>query len=157
MVAEDDAEGIADGVGEDPESRFVFTQDTGGTQGEQVPLRLVGVADADVQVHLLGVRRVGPARRNPGGSALEGQLPQAGPGTNDHPAANVLIDAHPQHLAVEPGKSARVGAVDHCLFEVSDHTETMSACPGNRFRSSARSGHWSGQRDAVVKPVLAAP
>ncbi len=34
----------------------------------------------------------------------------------------------PQHLAVEPGESARVGAVDHCLFEVSDHTESMSAC-----------------------------
>jgi hypothetical protein len=117
------------GVGEDPEARFVSTRDTGGTQGEQVPLRLVGITDADVQVHLLRIRRVGPAWRNPAGSALEGQLPQARPGTDDHPAADVFVDAHPQHLAVELGKSTRVGAVDHSLFEASDHTESMSTCP----------------------------
>jgi len=74
VATEDDAEGMAGGVGEDPEARFAFTRDAGGAQGEQVPLRLAGIAHPDVQVHLLGVRRVRPARRNPAGSALESQL-----------------------------------------------------------------------------------
>src|SRR6266852_7771358 len=36
--------------------------------------------------------------------------------------------SHPQHLTVELRESTRIGAVDHCFFEASDHTESMSAC-----------------------------
>jgi len=85
-AAEDDAEGVADGVGEDPETRFAFTWDTGGTPCEQFPLGLVGIAHANVQVHLLGMRRVRPAWWNPVSNALESQLAHVRPGTDDHPA-----------------------------------------------------------------------
>ena len=43
-------------------------------------------------------------------------------------AVDVLVDSHPQHLTVELCESARIGAVDHCFFEASDHIESMSAC-----------------------------
>jgi len=73
-MAENDAERVADGVGENPETRLAFTGDTGSAQSEQFLFGLVGVAHADVQVYLLWVGRVGPARRGPVGGALEGQL-----------------------------------------------------------------------------------
>ena len=127
-VAENDAEGVADGVIENTEARFAFTVDTGGAQSEQFPLGLVGIAHADVQVHLLGVGRVRPPRRNPVDSALESQVAQARPGTYDHPAVDIFVNPHPQHLAVELGKSAGIGAVDHCLLEASDHIGIISGC-----------------------------
>jgi hypothetical protein len=34
VAAEDDAERVADGIGEDPEARLAFTRDAGGAQGE---------------------------------------------------------------------------------------------------------------------------
>lgn len=74
VVAENDAERMADGVGEDPEARLAFARDPSGAQSEQVLFGLVSVAHPNVQMHLLRIGRVGPARRNPAGSALEGQL-----------------------------------------------------------------------------------
>jgi len=91
-------------------------------------VRLAGFGHANVEMQLLGIRRAGPARRDPFGDPLESQLAKAGLGTDDHPAAGVFVDCHPQHLAVEPGESGRVGAVDHCLFQAPDHTHSMSAC-----------------------------
>ena len=93
VAAEDDAERMPGRVGEDPEARFAFTRDASGTQGEQVPLRLAGVAHTDVQVHLLGVRRVGPARRNPVGRALESKLPRPGPEpmTTQPPRSSLIL------------------------------------------------------------------
>ncbi len=132
-MAENDAEWVPGRVGEDPEAGLAFTVDTSGAQGEQFLLGPVGVAHADVKMHLLRMRRIRPARRNPVGDLLEGELPQAGPGTGNQPAAEVLVDPHPQHLAVEPREEARVRAVDHCLFEASDHTGSMSACQRDRF------------------------
>jgi hypothetical protein len=125
VQAEDDAERVTGGVSEDPEARLSLTWNASGAQGEQFLLGLVGVSDADVEVQLLGMRRVRPARRNPFGDPLKGQLPKAGLSADYHPAVDVLVDSHPQHLAVEQGQSARVGAVDHCLFEASDHTASM--------------------------------
>jgi hypothetical protein len=122
VVAEDDAEGVTHGVGENPETRFTFTRDTSGTQSEQFLFGLVGIAYAEVQVHLLGVSRIRPPRRNPAGSALESQLARARRGTYDYPAVDILVNPHPQYLAVELSQGARVGAVDHCLLEASDHT-----------------------------------
>ena len=119
---------MTDGVSEDPEARLTFTWDTSGTQGEQFLLGLVGIAHANVEVQLLGVRRVRPARRDPFGDPLEGQLPEAGLQTDDYPAIDAFVDSHPQHPAVELRESARAGAVDHCLFKAADHTQSMSAC-----------------------------
>jgi hypothetical protein len=39
----------------------------------------IGIADADVQVHLLRIGGIGLLRPNPGGYALESQLALAGP------------------------------------------------------------------------------
>jgi hypothetical protein len=127
VVAENDAERVASGVGENPEARLAFTGDTGHAQSEQFLFGLAGVAHADVQMHLLRVGPIGPARGNPVGSALEGQLPQPRPGTDDYPAVHVFVDPHPQYLAVELGKSARVRAVDHHLLKASEHTGIISA------------------------------
>jgi hypothetical protein len=96
-------------------------------RGEQVLLGPVGVADADVQVHLLGIRRVMQARRKPVGSPLERQLAQARAGTNDDPAAGIFVDGTPSTWQVELGQSPRVGAVDHRLLEASDHAQSMPA------------------------------
>ena len=54
MLAEDDAEGMADGVGENPEACFAFTWDTSGAQGEQLLFGQVGIAHPGVQMQLLG-------------------------------------------------------------------------------------------------------
>jgi hypothetical protein len=63
VATEDDAERVTDGVGEDPEACLAFTRDTGGTQAEQFLLGLVGITHANIEVQLLGIRRVRPARR----------------------------------------------------------------------------------------------
>jgi hypothetical protein len=58
VAAEDDAERVTDGVGEDPEAGLALTGDAGGAQREQLLLGLVGIAHSNVQVQLLRVRRV---------------------------------------------------------------------------------------------------
>ena len=140
-MAENDAERVADWISEDPEARLAFAGDPGGTQSEQVLFGLVSVAHANVQMHLLRVGRVGPARRNPAGSPLEGQLAHARPGTDDYPAVDIFDDPHPQYLTVEPGKSARVGAIDDCLLKASDHTGIISACRPRPLPLIGTSGH----------------
>ena len=75
MPAEDDAERMADGIGEDPEASLALTSDPGGTRGEQFLFCLVGIAHANVEVRLLGMRRVGPAWGKPFGRPLGSHLP----------------------------------------------------------------------------------
>ena len=112
--------------------------------------------------NLLRVGRVGPARRNPVSSALEGQLPQPRPGTDDYPAVHIFVDPHPQYLAVELGKSARVGAVDHRLLKASDHTGIISASwsrPLSLIRPlawlrSRSTGRWGGHDDRVLRILI---
>ena len=65
MVTENDAERVADGIGEDPEAGLPLATDSGRTQGQQFTLGLVGIAHPNVEMQLLGVGRVRPARRNP--------------------------------------------------------------------------------------------
>lgn len=67
------------GIGKDPEAGLPFALGTDCAQGEEIPLSLIRVAYPDVEVQLLRIRRVGPARRHPFGCPLEGQLTQAGP------------------------------------------------------------------------------
>ena len=128
VAAEDDTERVTDGVREDTEACLTFTGDAGGAEGEQFLLGLVGITHADVEMQLLGIGRVRPARRNPYGGPLKGQLPLSWLQADDHPAIDIFVDSHPQYPAVELRESARVGTVDHCLFEASDHTESMAAC-----------------------------
>jgi len=71
VAAEDNAKWVAGGVSEDPETHLTFTWDTSGTQGEQLLLGPAGIAHANVEMQLPGIRRVGPARRNPVGDPLE--------------------------------------------------------------------------------------
>jgi hypothetical protein len=67
---------MAGRVGKDPEARLALTRDADGTEGDQVALGLIGIIHTGVQVHLLGVVGVRPARRDPGKSHA---------GTPDHP------------------------------------------------------------------------
>ena len=95
MATEDDAEWMTGGVSEDPKACLALTWDTSGTPGDQFLLGQVGIAHANVEVQLLGIGRIWPARRNPSGDPLKGQLPEAGPHTYHHPAVNVFVDSHP--------------------------------------------------------------
>jgi hypothetical protein len=47
VTAEDDAEGMTDGVGKDPEARFAFTRDRGGAAGKQFVLAHADITHAD--------------------------------------------------------------------------------------------------------------
>ena len=94
--------------------------------GDQPGQGLRLLAGLDIQMHLLRAGRFGPARRNPVGGALEGQLAQPRSETDDYPAVDIFVDPHPQHVAVGLGKSARVRAVDHCLLKATDHTGVIS-------------------------------
>jgi len=93
VAAEDNAEWVADRVGKDPEAGLPFTGDTSGAKGEQVPLGLVGIGHANVEMQLLGIRWVGPARRNPFGDPLESQLAKAGlgPVTTQPPVSSLTV------------------------------------------------------------------
>lgn len=81
-------------------------------------------------MQLLGIRRIRPARRNPVGRPLKGELPQSWLQADNHPPVDVLVDPHPEHLAVELREGQRIRAVDHCLFEASNHSQSMPA-PGS--------------------------
>ena len=119
----------------DSEAGLTFTMDTSGAEGEQFLLGLFGlfglfgISHANVEMQL-GIGRIRPARRDPFGNPLERQLAEATRCADDHPAADVLVDPHPQHLTVELRQSARVGTVDHCFLEAPDHTGSMSARRG---------------------------
>jgi hypothetical protein len=138
VATEDDAERVTDGIGEDAKACLTFSWDTGGTQSKEFPLGPVRITHANIEVHLLGIHRVRPARRNPWGRPLKGQLPKTRSQADDHPTVDVLVDPHAEHPAVELRESARVRAVDHCLFETSDHAWRMPGHAGDEtFRSSA--------------------
>jgi len=84
-----------------------------------------GVVHADVEVQLLRVGRVGPARRDPFGNALECQLPQAKLGAYDHPVTEIFVHPHPERLAVKLRERAGVRTVDYCLFKAADHSPSL--------------------------------
>jgi hypothetical protein len=71
VAAADDAERVAGWVGEVPRAGFAFTGDTGGIWGEPFLHGPLGIADADVRVHLERIGGIGPLRPNPGGCALK--------------------------------------------------------------------------------------
>src|SRR5260221_1441935 len=71
------------------------------------------------------VGRVGPARRDPFGNALECQLPQAKLGAYDHPVTEIFVHPHPERLAVKLRERAGVQTVDYCLFKAADHSPSL--------------------------------
>lgn len=95
-MAEDDAERMTDRIGENPEARLTLTSDASGAQGQQFLLCLAGIAHANIEMQLLRICGVGPARRNPFGDPLKGQLPQAGQRADNDPLpVDVFVDPHP--------------------------------------------------------------
>jgi hypothetical protein len=62
--AEDEAERVADRVGEDPEALLASGRQAAGAERQDRLFRLVDVVHPDVQVQLLGVPRVGPPGRH---------------------------------------------------------------------------------------------
>ena len=51
---------------------------SGGAKGEEFMIGLIGIIHADVEMQLLGIRRIRPAWRDPVGDLLESQLAEAG-------------------------------------------------------------------------------
>lgn len=83
---------MTDGIDEDPDARLTLTLDTDGTQGEQFLLWPVGIAHTNVQMQLLRIRRVRPARGNPIRSPVESQRRWPGPEPIiTHPSMSSLI------------------------------------------------------------------
>ena len=129
----EDAEGVPVGVGVDEELllRVVgAVEEEAGAEGER-PFVLEpqrgGVRDGQVEVQLLGRRRVGPARVGEVGHLLEGDPGRPGRMGEDEPVppARVVLPGGgclvpgpvlvAQELAVELGQSAGVGAVEDDL------------------------------------------
>src|SRR5262245_20852689 len=116
----DEAERVADRVGEDPEPLAAAAQPA-GTQLQGRLLASVKVLDENIEVHLLLDVRLRPGRR------LEPRRPgERHPGTvravaDDDEVAIVLDADHAQQLLVEGGQRIGVGAVDHDAVQSSDH------------------------------------
>ena len=65
---------MPDGVDEDPEPCLRLTWRTSGAKRPELLLGLIRVIHADVEMQLLGMGWIGPARRDPFGGPLESQL-----------------------------------------------------------------------------------
>ena len=74
VATEDDAEWMPDGVNEDPEPCLRLTWRTSGAKRPELLLGLIRVIHANVEMQLLGMRWIRPARRDPFGDPLESQL-----------------------------------------------------------------------------------
>lgn len=135
-MSEDEAERMADRVGEDPEAGLAFAREPACAEREDGAFGGVYVLDPDVQMQLLGVLRVRPSRRDPGRRTLKCQRAVTRLAADDHPVAAVLVDLHPQHLRVERRKRSRVRAVQHRLLQPSDHAPIMLGASGQTQRSA---------------------
>ena len=124
-TAEDEAERVTDGVEEDMEARFAGGGNSLGAEGEHGWFCYVDVVNPDVDVQLLRVVRVRPARRRPLGGALEREASVAGFGTDHDPRAvfDVLVDLVSQDRRVERGQFAGLRTVDDGLLQPSDHAQ----------------------------------
>lgn len=124
-TAEDEAERVTDGVEEDMEACFAGGGNTRGAEGEHGWFCYVDVVNPDVDVYLLRVARVRPARRHPLGGALEGEASVAVFGTDDdpRPVFDVLVDLVSQDRRVEQGQLARLRTVDNGLLHPTDHAQ----------------------------------
>ena len=92
VAAEDDAEGMADGADEDPQARFAFTRTRVAPKGEQFLAGPVSIADADVQVHLLGWAGSGHRGRTQAAPCWKASWSWPGPEPMTTPAGLVSVD-----------------------------------------------------------------
>ena len=74
VATEDDAEWVPGWVDEDPESCLRLTWRTSGAKRPEFLSGLIRVIHANVEMQLLGMRWIRPARRDPFGGPLESQL-----------------------------------------------------------------------------------
>src|SRR5215472_2465161 len=108
-------------IGVDPEPWLGAGQPS-RTEREHPGLRGVDVADADVQMDLLRVRRVGPAWRPVIRCVLEAH---AGLAVADvDPVAVDPGDRQPEQLRIEARQPVRVAAVEHHRGKRADHSGT---------------------------------
>jgi hypothetical protein len=112
---------MAHRIDEHAEARLPCRWDPSRTKRHNCAFGLVDILDTDIEVQLLRMVGVWPARRHPLGSSLERELARPGLDTDNDPVAKVMIYLHPEHRGVELGERSRLRAVDHGLLEASDH------------------------------------
>jgi len=113
-----EAEGVVGRVGVDPEAGLGAGQSC-RPQREHPCLGGGDVADADVQMGLLGEGRVWPARRLVIWCVLEAEAGVAVADVNPVPVDSG--DRQPEQFGVETRQVVRVGAIDHHRGQPADH------------------------------------
>jgi len=96
-----------------------------GPERRERGLRGVGVVDADVEVSLLRLHRIGPGGRHMVLRPLEGEVTGAVGEPEDHRVVALLGDLHAEDLGVEGRDGVGVAAVEHGLLEASDNSASM--------------------------------
>jgi hypothetical protein len=112
---------MAHRIDEHAEARLPCRWDPSRTKRHNRAFGLVDILDTDVEVQLLWMVGVWPARRHPLGRSLERELARSGFDPDHDPVAEVMIYLHAEHRGVELGERSRLRAVDHSLLEASDH------------------------------------
>lgn len=113
------------GIGEDPEV-VATAVEAGGSQPDDLGLRLIEIVDPDIEVHLLGAARR-PFGEHMIGCVLEGNPRPVGGIADDDPTGFVLDTLHAQQLLIEPGQRGGVGTIDDKPVPTSDHVVSLAA------------------------------
>src|SRR5215471_10191676 len=121
------AERMTGRVGVDPEPRLGAGQ-PGRPQRKHLRLRGRDVVNVDVQVDLLGKRRVRPARRPVAGCVLEAQAGLAV--TDVDPLTVDPGDRQPEQLRVEMRQAVRIAAIEHHRGKPAGHRALLPEAPG---------------------------
>src|SRR5262245_5954335 len=116
---------MPDRVGEHAKAGLSRRRQTTRAESHDGALRGVHIVDPDVEMELLGVLGIWPARRYPCPDALEGELTGAGLDADDDPVLVVLVDTHAEHLGVERGQRPRIRTIDHRLFQPTNHADII--------------------------------
>jgi hypothetical protein len=120
----DEAERVTAWVGIDPES-VATTRQSLCAESENLLLGLVQVLDAHIDMHLLRMLRVWPARCAQLGNALKRHPWPVRRVSDHHPIAVVLNPLHAQQFLVERRQHRRLRAVDHETMPTSDHAAML--------------------------------
>jgi len=117
---------VTGGISEYPEALLMLGWEPPSTERQNCGFGGLDVVDPYVEVELLRITGVRPARGNPFRRALKRKLACAWLTTDDHPVAGVLVYFHAQHVGVERRERAGVRAVQHGLFQSADHLDSVS-------------------------------
>lgn len=135
--AEDQAERVTGGISEYPEALLMLGWEPPSAERQNRGFSGIDVVNPYVEVELLRIPGVWPARGNPFRRALKRKLACAGLTTDDHPVTGVLVYFHAQHAGVKRRERAGVRAVQHGLFQSADHLDSVS--DGRRHTFGQRS------------------